>query len=61
MYRTMMEELKKWRTLPDRSPLILRGARQVGKAYLVRELGREYFENTVFSSQDRLFFLYRRK
>ncbi len=47
MYRTLMEELKLWRTLPERSPLILRGARQVGKTYLVKEFGKECFENII--------------
>lgn len=47
MYRTLMEELKVWRTSPDRNPLILRGARQVGKTYLVREFGKECFENII--------------
>ena len=47
MYRTLMEKLKEWRTQPDRSPLILRGARQVGKTYLVKEFGKNYFENIV--------------
>ena len=40
MYRTLMEELRTWE-IPDRSPLILRGARQVGKTYLIEEFGKE--------------------
>ena len=47
MYRTLMEELRAWKESPDRCPLILRGARQVGKTYLIEEFGKECFENTV--------------
>ena len=41
MYRTLMEELRAWKESPDRSPLILRGARQVGKTYPIEEFGKE--------------------
>lgn len=42
MKRDLMFHLKAWQTDGDRKPLLLRGARQVGKSYLARELGREF-------------------
>ncbi len=44
--RDLMEHLRKWKEDAKKKPLILRGARQVGKSWLVRELGKE-FENFV--------------
>ena len=40
--RTAMESLRKWRESSSRKPLILRGARQVGKTTLVREFAKEF-------------------
>lgn len=49
MERKIKEKLICWKNRPkDRKPLILNGARQVGKTYLLREFGKEYFENTVY-------------
>ncbi len=49
MERKIKERLICWKNRQkDRKPLILNGARQVGKTYLLRELGKEYFENTVY-------------
>jgi uncharacterized protein len=42
MKRTIFKELKEWQTDSRRKPLLLRGARQVGKTYIVRELGKEF-------------------
>lgn len=42
MNRVSLEYLKKWRVKSNRKPLIIRGARQVGKSHLVREFGREF-------------------
>ena len=47
MYRTLIEELKNWKDDPDRYPVLLRGARQVGKTYLIEKFGREEFEDFV--------------
>ncbi len=41
MYRNALEFIKKWGQKQNRKPLILRGARQVGKSYLVREFARK--------------------
>lgn len=42
MKRLIDQELKKWKESPFRKSLILRGARQVGKTFAVRELGKSY-------------------
>jgi predicted AAA+ superfamily ATPase len=47
MLRSAIDDLNEWRTKPGRKPLVLRGARQVGKTYLIRQLGGENFHNTV--------------
>lgn len=49
MRRKIMERLEAWRTSGEkRLPLLLYGARQVGKTYILKEFGREHFENTVY-------------
>lgn len=44
MYRSLEEELKSWKRGKLRYPLLLRGARQVGKTYLVEKFGKSEFE-----------------
>lgn len=45
MRRLMLEKLIEWKTLPYRKPLLLDGARQVGKSYLIEELfGKQFFD-----------------
>lgn len=49
MKRKIMDTLVKWRKKENsRLPLLLSGARQVGKTYVMRELGAECFKNTVY-------------
>jgi len=48
MKRYAMEKLIIWKDSPHRKPLIIRGARQVGKTWLMREFGKEYFTNTAY-------------
>ncbi|MDD2235056.1 MAG: ATP-binding protein [Desulfitobacteriaceae bacterium] len=48
MYRKIMEYLIEWKNSPYRKPLILQGARQVGKTYSVLEFGREQYENVAY-------------
>ena len=48
MYRKIMEDLKKWKKSPHRKPLILQGARQIGKTWAMMELGRLEYENTAY-------------
>ena len=46
MRRLILNELLKWKALPTRKPILLDGARQVGKSYLIEELfGRNHFNN----------------
>ena len=52
MYRTAMESLYKWKSSTGKKPLIIRGARQVGKTWLMKEFGRSAFEKTVYVSFD---------
>ena len=47
MNRDGLEKLREWRKSKNRLPLILKGARQVGKTWLVEEFGRLDFSNTV--------------
>ena len=47
MFRAAICDLKNWQTKPKRKPLVVRGARQVGKTYLIRQFGHECFRNTV--------------
>jgi predicted AAA+ superfamily ATPase len=48
MKRDIFQELIKWKKLPERKPLILEGARQVGKTYLLKQLARESYEDSVY-------------
>lgn len=47
MLRELEQELKKWKGSPIRMPLILRGARQVGKSFTIEKFGKEHFSNFV--------------
>ena len=47
MYRPAQEELAKWRTAPRRKPLVVRGARQVGKTWLVEHFATSEFDSLV--------------
>ena len=51
MYRTAIEQLYKWKERKGK-PLIIRGARQVGKTWLMKEFGREAYGNSVYISFD---------
>jgi predicted AAA+ superfamily ATPase len=42
MKRMIFHQLQKWKKAPRRKPLLLRGARQVGKTYITRKLGKEF-------------------
>ena len=49
MERNIMRELVSWKELKkDRMPLVLYGVRQVGKTYILREFGDNYFKNTIY-------------
>lgn len=48
MKRYVYKNLKKWKDSPTRKPLILLGARQVGKTYILKQFGKEEFDNMVY-------------
>jgi predicted AAA+ superfamily ATPase len=48
MKRTIYKQLLDWKHSTDRKPLLLKGARQVGKTYLLEEFGRNEFQNTIY-------------
>lgn len=47
MYRSALEYLKEWKTRDSRKPLVIRGARQVGKSHLVRDFAKREFDTFV--------------
>lgn len=48
MYRKIMSFLEQWKKSQHRKPLILQGARQVGKTYSILEFGRTHYENVAY-------------
>ena len=50
MDRRAFEELKQWKNRRNRKPLIIQGARQVGKTWLMREFGRREYARTAYLS-----------
>lgn len=52
MKRFALEKLKQWKEKQNRKPLIIRGARQVGKTWLMKEFGRICFENVAYVNFD---------
>ena len=48
MKRTITSELTKWKDTPKRMPLLLYGARQVGKTHIIREFGKTHYRNTAY-------------
>lgn len=47
-----MEKLISWKNKSGRKPLIIEGARQVGKTWLMKEFGKNYYEDTVYINFD---------
>lgn len=52
MKRSTMKAMIAWKESPDRKPLVLRGARQTGKTWLMKEFGKEQYENTAYFNFD---------
>ena len=52
MYRTVMEQLQKWKAKKHRKPLVIRGARQVGKTWLMKAFGAAEYESVVYINFD---------
>ena len=48
MERKLMSELLKWKDKNGRKPLLIEGARQVGKTYLLKDFGKRYFKNVAY-------------
>jgi predicted AAA+ superfamily ATPase len=51
--RRVLQELMVWKDKPGRKPLILHGARQVGKTWLLKYFGNNYFEDVAYFNFDR--------
>lgn len=52
MYRIAIEKLYKWKNSKRRKPLIIEGARQVGKTWLMKEFGEQAYADTVYINFD---------
>ncbi|MCQ2271940.1 MAG: ATP-binding protein [Bacteroidales bacterium] len=52
MYRKIIERLKEWKTSDDRKPLVLLGARQVGKTWLMKEFGQTCYDSMAYLNCD---------
>ena len=52
MYRIAIEKLYKWKNSKRRKPLIIEGARQVGKTWLMKEFGKQAYTDTVYINFD---------
>jgi len=48
MIRLIIDELKQWKAKQNRKPLIIQGARQVGKTYVMKDFGTNYFKKHVY-------------
>ena len=47
LYRSIIEDLRSWKERPDRKPLILKGARQTGKTWILEHFGHTDFEHVA--------------
>lgn len=52
MDRFILDNLLKWKNSHYRKPLILKGVRQVGKTWILKEFGKRYYENTAYFNFD---------
>lgn len=48
MEREIIKKLEEWKKSENRKPLIVHGARQVGKTYIIKEFGKQNYENTIY-------------
>ena len=53
MQRDLYQKLLEWKEKPDRKPLVVKGARQVGKTYLIKDFGNHEFDNFVVLNADK--------
>jgi predicted AAA+ superfamily ATPase len=52
MERKIMNNLLKWKANPEKKPLLIRGARQVGKTYTALTFGKRHYKNTVYFNME---------
>ncbi|HLO90508.1 MAG TPA: ATP-binding protein [Lentimicrobium sp.] len=52
MKRKVTQSLNEWKNSPKRKPLIINGARQVGKTYSIEEFGKDQYENVVYMNME---------
>ncbi len=52
MKRNAILELVQWKNSPERKPMVLKGARQVGKTWLMKEFGQNYYDSFVYFNFD---------
>ena len=50
--RNAIQELIKWKSSEERKPLVMRGSRQVGKTWLMKEFGQNYYDSYVYFNFD---------
>ena len=50
--RKAIQDLIDWKNSTDRKPLVLKGARQVGKTWLMKEFGKTHYKNYVYFNFD---------
>ncbi len=48
MKRNITNDLIKWKEAPNRKPLVIHGARQVGKTYIIKKFGKQYYDNLIY-------------
>lgn len=53
MKRAILSDLTHWKTTKSRKPLLLRGARQVGKTWVMKEFGRKHYEQVIYINFER--------
>ena len=53
MERFALSRMKEWKENENRKPLIIRGARQVGKTWIMKTFGQQYFEKTAYVNFDK--------
>lgn len=52
MERSAIRALEEWKNSEDRKPMVLKGARQVGKTWLMKEFGKKYYEDVAYFNFD---------
>lgn len=52
MKRNAIQELVAWKSSEDRKPMVLKGARQVGKTWMMKEFGQNYYDSYVYFNFD---------